>query len=297
LFEFDINAPAWVRYPSSAWKTIAVLLKENPGVIFAQNPSLILAMLVIAYGKLFHKKVIIDAHNAGLFPVEGKYKVLNWVATSLFRWATITIVSNDELKKYVESRSGHAISIPDPIPDIPALARSKQLQGEFNVLFVCSWAADEPFLEVLRAASLLDSSYRIYLTGNSKGKEQMLDMPVPGNAVLTGYLAENHFNEMLFSCDAVMVLTYRENCLLCGAYEGVAAGKPLVVTGTAALRNYFSSGAVYVDNSAASIAESIRMVRSRQDEFEREVRKLGELRRDEFRKVIKEFNLQLENLC
>jgi glycosyltransferase involved in cell wall biosynthesis len=48
-----------------------------------------------------------------------------------------------------------------------------------------------------------------------------------------------------------------EDCLVCGAYEAVALGKPLVTSDTAALRNYFRKGTVYTRHDPRSLAAAI----------------------------------------
>ena len=295
LFEIDLDLPAWRRYPLAIKQTIALLNQEKPRIIFAQNPSIVLACLAISYARLLDRKVVIDAHNAGLYPAEGRYRILNWLASRLFRWTTITIVSNNELVSHVSRLNGNAIAIPDPIPVIPEPAQAAVLRGEFNVLFICSWADDEPYLEVLRAAALVRNGTCIYFTGNSKGKEQQLNAPIPDNTVFTGFIHEQEFNSMLFSCDAVLVLTTRENCLLCGAYEGVAAGKPLVLSNTRALRDHFCKGSVYTDNTADSIAEAIESVRTRHTELTDEVMALRKKRLDEYPRLIEEFEQRLSS--
>jgi glycosyltransferase involved in cell wall biosynthesis len=295
LFEIDLNLPAWRRYPLAIRQTIALLNREKPRIIFAQNPSIVLACLAIIYANLLDRKVVIDAHNAGLFPAEGRYRLLNWLASKLFRWTTITIVSNSELVSHVSRLNGNAIAIPDPIPGIPEPAQPAPLRGDFNVLFICSWSDDEPYLEVLRAAALVRRDTCIYITGNSKGKEQQLNAPIPDNAVFTGFIHEQEFNSMLFSCDAVIVLTTRENCLLCGAYESVAAGKPLVLSNTRALRNHFCKGSVYTDNTADSIAGAIESARMRQTELTAEVKALRKKRLDEYPHLIGEFEQRLSS--
>ena len=60
--------------------------------------------------------------------------------------------------------------------------------------------------------------------------------------------------------DATIDLTTRENCLVCGAYQSIAAGKPMVLSKTRALQTFFPAGAVYTDNSAADIRRCIEKV-------------------------------------
>ena len=149
LYELDVGGSAYRRYPVVIYKTISLLVKEKPRIIFSQNPSLILALLSVVVSRVFKKKLIVDAHNAGLFPFEGRYPLLNWVASGVCKRADLTIVSNVELEKYVVDHGGRAVSIPDPIPSIKVPSVLPKLKGNFNVLFVCSWSDDEPFMEVI----------------------------------------------------------------------------------------------------------------------------------------------------
>ena len=59
------------------------------------------------------------------------------------------------------------------------------------------------------------------------------------------------------SVDATIDLTTRENCLVCGAYESLAAGKPMILSKTRALMNYFSQAAVYVEHTAEDLERGI----------------------------------------
>ena len=60
---------------------------------------------------------------------------------------------------------------------------------------------------------------------------------------------KDEYVSMLYSVDATIDLTNRENCLVCGAYESVAAGKPMILSKTQALMEYFNKGAVYVEHT------------------------------------------------
>jgi hypothetical protein len=52
-----------------------------------------------------------------------------------------------------------------------------------------------------------------------------------------------------------------DNCLVCGAYEALAVGTPLVLSANAAAIELFSEVARFADNSSASIARAIREAR------------------------------------
>jgi glycosyltransferase involved in cell wall biosynthesis len=287
LYEFEIQAPALLRYPIAISKTIGVLINEKPHIIFVQNPSLILASLSLFISQVFTKALVIDTHNAGLFPIEGQYRLLNWLASKITSWGDLSIVSNNELEKFVVSQGGKAISIPDPVPDINAPESKPVLKGEFNLLFICSWAKDEPYEEVLRAAECVDKGTYIYVTGNSKGREKLYGQELPENVVITGYVSEEEFAALLYACDSIMVLTRRENCLLCGAYEGVAAGKPLIVTNTLALKTHFNKGCVFTKNNAEGILEAIDNVKQNYQTLTNEIASLKSQLDREFKRIMK----------
>ena len=244
-----------------------LLWRRRPDLVFVQNPSLILAALTVKWGRLSGASVVMDAHNAGIEPFDGRSRWASRLAAYAMRHAALTIVSNAGLSPRVGEHGGRPVVLPDPLPPLTPPAAAERLEGRLNLLFICTWASDEPYLEVLRAAAMLDPQIRIYITGNSRGRERGLQGPLPPNVVLTGYVAEPEFQRLLFSCDAVMDLTTRENCLLCGAYEATAAERPMLLSDTRCLRDYFDRGAVYADNTAAGIAAAVRELDRRYDDL------------------------------
>jgi hypothetical protein len=257
LYQLEINAHRAIRYPGLLIKTLWLYIKENPKYIFSQNPSIILATFTVLYGLIFNKKVVVDAHNAGVYPFEGRSSIATTLTKFLFRKCYFTIVTNDSLKVYVESCGGRAFVLPDPFPEI-AFSNKIQLKGKYNFLLICTWAEDEPYEEAIEAFSQLNSDLVLYITGNSKGKEKNLSVKIPDNVILTGYISNEHFDNLLHSCDCVIDLTTREDCLVCGAYEAVSAEKPLILSDTATLRDYFKSSALYTLNKSTSLVECVQ---------------------------------------
>lgn len=233
---------------------------------------MLLSFFAVNYGRLFNIPVIVDAHNAGVYPFNGTKRWANRLAVHLFRLATFTIVTNKALAEYVQSKGGRPVVLPDPIPEFKCPVKKKDLKGRFNVLFICSWASDEPYMEVIKAASLLDKTTYIYITGNSKGKEKEFCGKLQENVILIGYLSEEDYIEMLYSCDVVIDLTTRENCLVCGAYEAVAMEKPMIISDTEVLRRYFLMGAFYTNNIYTDIANKINIAVVEKERMKREIK-------------------------
>jgi len=225
---------------------------------------------------------VIDSHNAGLFPLNGSYKILNLTSRFIQRYADLTIVTNKYLKQYVEFHGGRAFVLQDKIPELTPTLR-KDLKGKNNILFICTYADDEPYERVFEAAKRIKRDTVIYVTGNF-GKTGINTTVLPENIVLTGFIPEYEYNAMLNAVDATIDLTNRENCLVCGAYESAAAGKPMVLSNTQTLNESFNQGAVFVEHTIDSIASGINEVIKRKRELSEHVQKLKKIKTDEWQK-------------
>lgn len=247
-----------LRYLFNTYKTLQVFIREKADVIFVQNPSILLSLVAVVYGKLAKITVIVDAHNAGLFPAEGRHSILNRVCKFIFNRAALTIVSNEFLAKYITENGGNSFVLQDPLPELSGNSNYlKEMPPGFKVVFVCSWANDEPYENVIKAALLLGKEITVYMTGDSKGRENGVVEKIPRNIIMTGYIDDNKYISLISSCDLLMVLTDRDHCLVCGAYEGVSLEKPLLLSNKEVLRSYFNKGVVYTDNTSGDIAKKI----------------------------------------
>ena len=275
LYEINVRHNRLVRYVISIVRTIRALRQERPVLIFAQNPSVVLAWLCVIYGKLCQIPVVVDAHNAGIYPQYGKW--LNRIVGKIIRIADYTMVTNQALAEYVAGQGGRPLVLPDPIPIFEfsgSVIDRDKLKGKFNVLFVCTFAVDEPYLEVIKAASLLDQDVYVYITGDSKGKEKEYRARIPENIIFTGYLPEEDYVQMLFAVDVIVDLTTRQDCLVCGAYEAVAAGTPLIVSDSEVLRRQFSMGTLFTDNTSEDLAGKITAAILSKEVFAQQMRDL-----------------------
>lgn len=265
------------RYAAGVLGTLRVLISERPGVVFAQNPSLVAVVFLVVLKPFFRYKLVNDLHTP--------YVKLRGIARSLFwavqrfciRHAEITIVTNAGFGATLDGGAIHVL--PDRLPRCPDTA-PRALEGEKNILYVCTFAPDEPYGAVVAAARGIPGEIHLYMTGDYGTAGINVDT-VPRNLHLVGYVPDREYFTLLASVDIVMVLTDQEHCLVCGGYEGVAFGKPLILSDTRALREYFHAGAVYVDHSVDSIREGIVEAAGRLDELRGAVANLGEgLERD-----------------
>lgn len=278
LFELDLAGPRFIRYSRLIVKTLSIFRRERPELIFAQNPSIVLACLAVIFGRMAGIPVVLDAHNAGIVPFGGSFSFLNRVAAWLVQAADLTIVSNEALARVVSNRGGSPFVLTDPIPNLEVSltgSRVISLGGRRNVMCICSYAEDEPFDRIIEAARLLSEDIWIFFTGNPKLAKRSIS-GIPPNVIFTGFLTQEQYEQMLLRVDLVIDLTTRRDCLLCGAYEAVAAGRALLTSDTEVLRSHFSKGTLYTDNSSKDIARKIMDALEARGRLELEMKTLKE---------------------
>ncbi len=285
LYEFDYHGPRLSRYLASTKKTIAALRENAYDVFFVQNPSIVLATLAVIW-KRFNPtkgKLVIDFHNSGMYPKHFKF-MTPW----LMRSADGCIVTSEALASVVSAWGGNPLVLPDPLPVLSGVER-RDLQG-LSILFICSWAEDEPVEEVVSAAKLLlgqkHLKTHIYITGRPKPARYTNIGELPKNVTLTGFLSADDFDSYLASCDIILDLTTRDDCMVCGAYEGVAAGKPMLLSDNGATAAYFTRGVELTDNSAEDIVDKLLFMASDLTKYQEDIELLRQEIEDREREAI-----------
>jgi glycosyltransferase involved in cell wall biosynthesis len=259
-------------------RSAAFLARRRPRLVVVQNPSLVLATVACLLKRPLGFRLVVDRHSNFCPETLGSRSPV-WIAYHALsrytnRAADLTIVTNTPLAELVREWRGRPFVLPDKIP---ALSAAPAPRDPFrpSVVFICSHASDEPVREVLEAASLA-SEVTVYITGSGDRTRSLYRDLIPPNVVFTGFLAEDAYQSLLASSTAVVALTTMPNTLLCGAYEAVSLGKPLIVSDQTVLRQYFSKGRVLTDNSAGSIADAIRGAVTDAERLGAESRSLGQ---------------------
>src|SRR5262245_51952465 len=205
----------WVaplKYPLQAVMTWRSLFRRRPGVVMVSNPPPFAAWSAWVYCALTGSKLVVDAHT-GVF-LEPKWRPFLPLNRFLMRRATLTIVTNEALRKTVAYWGARAFVLPDPLPT-PAHAPGwfPVDAGRFNVAAVFSFYEDEPIEEMLTLR--LPPGIRVYVTGDDRRVPQRLRAQLSPQVTLCGFLPRAEYDALLASCDAVLVLCTRPHTLLC----------------------------------------------------------------------------------
>jgi glycosyltransferase involved in cell wall biosynthesis len=257
LMECQIEGPGWWRHLVSSFWTIGVLIRRHPRTIVIQY-SYFLMLIVCLYKLLRLSRVclVADCHNKALHrSIGGSFGRLFWaVKRWTFNRANIVIVSNISLLNDVPGKPSRILVLADPLPNLDH-HNGHRPEGTYCVI-VSSFAADEPVEEMLGSIDCLESDVKIYWTGRVPPRlaRRYHDHP---RLTFTSYVPDDEYRALITGAACIVALTTEEGCLLSSAYEGIAAGVPLVLSGTRALREFFAGAALYTDNTAPDIAACI----------------------------------------
>lgn len=278
LFEFTSSRQRLIKHPMFALKSLATLVKVRPSVLIVQNPSMVLTFLAIAVSPVLGYRLVVDAHNAGVYPCEAGHRKFAGLYPWMHRRSDLTIVTNSVLRRIVERNGGRALELIDPLPPLDRGLRAAHdacgLATPVCITYICTYAEDEPYEDVFSAASLLGEDVTIHVTGNHVKHSHQFRVQPPRNVVLTGYLPDDEYHALLRRSDVVVDLTLLPDCLVCGGYEAASLGVPLVLSDTAVNREVFSPGVVYVQNDGESIAAGIREMLMEHGRYMEEARRL-----------------------
>jgi glycosyltransferase involved in cell wall biosynthesis len=211
---------------------------------------------------------VIDAHSGsflGTGLVQGMYR--RWLSV-LGRRAQVVLIHNEDLIPYAEALGLTCLVLEMAVPENPTIEAAVLKRPA--VVFVRGGGKDEPLAVMLAAARTLPD-VNFYLTGACPA-----GVSFASNVHGTGFLAELDYWRLLNGCDAVVALTGREATVLSGAYEALAARKPLVLSQTETLARAFHKGAVLVENRPEAVTAGICQALSSVQELTRKGIELAE---------------------
>lgn len=269
-----------LKYIIQAFDTFRILRKDRPDAVFVMSPPPIAVLVVWMYCLLHRVPYVVDAHSAAF--LHPRWRRLQWLHNGLCRGAATTIVTNEHLARRLSDAGAHATVIRD-VPIEYDTVDAFEPEGAFCVAVTCSFNADEPLAEIIRAAADV-SEVRFYVTGENARLDMSQVPPIPANVTFTGFLPEAAYGSLLARSQAVLTLTTRDHTMLRGAYEAVYQGTPVIVSDWPLLREAFSQGAVFCDNTVSGIAAAVREMRARHERYAAAVLALREQKRAEWQR-------------
>ena len=244
-----------VRYFLSALRTLGYLVGRRPRALIVTNPPVFVSLLAYPYAVVTGAPLVLDSHPDA-FRADSPHARFLRMHAWLARRARATLVTTDELVAQVEAWGGTGLVVHEPEPDW-AVESEAPLPARPRILVLGSLSRDEPVDEVLAAAGeLRDLDFEF--TGDVRRCDPKVVESAPGNVTFLGFLDRREYVAALERASVAVVLTtWLDWAVPRSAYDAVYARRPLVVTASPVLRDFFPY-AVAVDNDPASITAGIR---------------------------------------
>jgi glycosyltransferase involved in cell wall biosynthesis len=267
--------PGPARWAALPLQTLRLLRRFRPGLLFVQNPSLALTTLAVFCRPVFGYRLVVDAHNEGVRPYDRPYAFVRWLTRHLLKSADVTIVTNDALADDVLAAGGRPVILPDSLPAVPDSALTGLHTGDGpDVAVIATFRRDEPIDAIIAAAALLPD-VRFAFSGPAERYRGASDI-TPPNVRLTGFLDDFAYWQLLAQAKVVCDLTLKPDCLVCGAYEALALGKPMVLSDDLATREVFGPAAVLTTSSPEAIAAAVKRAIAERERLRANARELRE---------------------
>jgi glycosyltransferase involved in cell wall biosynthesis len=267
------------KYAYQGFKTLRLLFQQCPKIVFVQSPPSFAVLFVFFYCRLTGAKYIVDAHSAAL-----QLRIWTWpkwLCRLLARKAVTTIVTNEHFQKKVQGWGGHAFVLRD-IPTCFIKEGDYPMIGDFNLVVVNTFSADEPLKEVVEAADTLPE-VQFYVTGRKGMAPPEILSRTPANVHFTDFLPEESYYALLNTAHAVICLTNRDHTMQRGACEALSLGKPIITSAWPLLRSYFCKGTVHVPNTSEGIRQGVLTMKEHYPSYEIEIKELLAEQRLEWR--------------
>lgn len=242
------------RYLVQTIRTIVLLVRTRPHVLYVMAPPLPLVVIGLAYQAATRGTLVVDAHTGAVVHGDGRPKR---TFLRLARRARATVVTTDRLATIVTAAGVRAVVVGDPplaSRDVAVAARSTATGGRPQVVWPCSWYRDEP-IDAVVAAATQAPDLDVVLTGRPPATFDRAALPA--NVRLTGWLDDDEYDRLLVGATGVLALTTRELTMQRAGYEALILGRPVIASSTDVLRDYFTSGAVFATADPGSLRSAM----------------------------------------
>ena len=269
-----------VKYVPQTIKTLWILFRRKPRVVYVTNPPVFAALTVAAYCRLTGAEFVMDTHSPALYSKRWGWSVpLQRFAS---RRALVNVLDQQRYVELFESWGSRALVLEKPIAEgvfsDNGHHSARPREAPFTVTVINTFAVDEPLEPILEAAERLPD-VRFVVLGDTSLADQKLLERAPRNVEFPGYLLKEAYWRQLERSNAVMALTTYPYSLLAGGHDGLALEKPLILSDQPALTDFYDRGVIFVDNSSESIAEAVLAIREDEPRYIAEVRAVAQEKR------------------
>ena len=258
LFGKKLAAP--LRYGLLALRTLAVLGKEQPKIVLAQNPPIFLPLLLVLARPLRGFRLIVDHHAVWSMKTLRQPLLSQAIAVLeafVSKKADANMSPNNNWTRELRARGAtDAFTYHDFIPKAPTTAEkclewtTHPLPPHRFLIVAGHGGHPQELLEDEVAAVSGFHDYLLVITGKrEKLGRRMARLNLKNNVIYPGYLDDAQYEALKKNADAALSLSTELNTVPHAIHEYLAYGTPTIVLKDTLLHSLFDGAILEIDDS------------------------------------------------
>jgi glycosyltransferase involved in cell wall biosynthesis len=258
-----------VRYLALFFKTLMILSRARPSIVYAQNPSVFCPLTCLFYCRLTGSRLVIDHHSIWSVKTLGGRSPLSRAIAFLERVVSRAADANTaphSLWARMLERMGarNVLVYHDYVPSNKHV-RDQALRREFaqgEILAVSSHGGhplERLELEAAAAGIDIDAGVSLVVSGPvEKLQARFASLRLPPNVKYAGFLKRDVYESLKASADFAINITDEPYTLSHVLFEFAASSLPTISSKEKVVEELFGDSLLYADSTVGDVAEKIR---------------------------------------
>lgn len=246
-----------IRFSAQAIATVWAVARRRPDHVIFTNPPFVSGAACLVGARLVGAKCWADSHS-GAFN-DPRWERLSHLNSWVLARCAGTIFHNHPLARLHHGASVRILVLTTGGMRDRAADRTPVASAAYDAVVVSSYSFDEPTPAVIEAAALVPD-LSIAMTGNAPSAVRD---SAPSNVHFTGHTSAEAYHSLLANAGVVVCLTERDHTMQNGATEALEHRRPVILSGTDALREWardIPGVLTLAANTPEEIATAIRRV-------------------------------------
>jgi glycosyltransferase involved in cell wall biosynthesis len=264
---------AAVRYLALFFKTLFLLARRRPGVVYAQNPPVFCPLTCLLYCRITGARLVIDHHSIWSVKTLGGRSPLSRAIAFLERVVSRAADANTTPHEFwarmlVKMGARNALVYHDYVPSNerwpdPAL---KRRMAEGPILAIASHGGhplERIETEAAAVAGERDAGVSLVISGPKEKLERRLAaMALPPNVKYAGFLEREVYETLKASADFAINVTDEPYTLSHVLFEFAASSLPVVSSRQQVVEELFGDSLLYSDSTVQDVRVKVREMSS-----------------------------------
>ena len=265
-------------------------------IVFVQLAPGLLLFLATLLKPIRRYFLVADMHCFFIKPISIGGVIINKPFNVFLRFCDLILIHNNFIRRFLPANLRKKSIVAYDPPITSGVSKSVKPEKVFTLVFPASFAKDEPIENVIIAVrELVRRRYKLklFITGRYERKKSLINYS-NHNIIFTGFLPKNDYYQLLQKCHVILALTTVDYVWLASALEALCLEKPLILSDKPALKEIFTKGVIYTDNTVRDLMEKIASLVENIAIIEKLKQEIKEVKRQyirKFRLILKKINL------